>query len=98
MIRGLRSVGMQMCERLVFSLASWTCTSQAAGGFGWDLHRPCVIGDSQLPGVFMGYALYAGGSWKGDVFVADAEELQENDASDVYSIRMNTRQVPMCIQ
>ena len=29
-----------------------------------------------LPGVFLGYALYAEGIWKGDVFVADLEELE----------------------
>ena len=31
---------------------------------------------------FLGYALYAGGIWKGDVLVADLEELETMDASE----------------
>ena len=31
-----------------------------------------------LPGLFLGYALYAGGIWKGDVLVADLEELGDD--------------------
>ena len=58
-----------------------------------DQARLHQFGKKVLPGVYMGCALYTGGSWKGDEFVADAEELQENDASDVYSIRMNTKYV-----
>ena len=33
----------------------------------------------------MGYALYAGRSWKGDTLVADVEELHENDAAQFMS-------------
>ena len=40
-----------------------------------------------LPGLFLGYALYAGGIWKGDVLVADLEELETMDASEIYSKR-----------
>ena len=29
------------------------------------------FGKKVLPGLFLGYALYAGGIWKGDVLVAD---------------------------
>ena len=38
-----------------------------------------------MPGLFLGYALYAGGIWKGDVLVADLEELETMDASSIYS-------------
>ena len=38
-----------------------------------------------LPGLFLGYALYAGGIWKGDVLIADLEELETMDASKIYS-------------
>ena len=31
--------------------------------------------------MFLGYALYAGGIWKGDILVADIEELETMDAS-----------------
>ena len=37
-----------------------------------------LFGKKVLPGLFLGYALYAGGIWKGDKKVADLEEL-END-------------------
>ena len=36
-------------------------------------------------GLFLEYALYAGGIWKGDVLVADLEELKTMDASEIYS-------------
>ena len=42
---------------------------------------------------FLGYALYAGGIWKGDVLVADIEELETMDASEIYSKRLNTKDV-----
>ena len=46
-----------------------------------------------LPGVFLGYALYAGGIWKGDVLIADLEELETMDASEIYSKRLNAKEV-----
>ena len=36
------------------------------------------IGKKVLPGLFLGYALHAGGLWKGDVLIADFEELETN--------------------
>ena len=38
---------------------------------------------------FLGYVLYVGGIWKGDTMVADIEELETMDASDIYSKRLN---------
>ena len=46
-----------------------------------------------LPGLFLGYALYAGGIWKGDVLIADLEELETMDASEIYSKRLNGKEV-----
>ena len=40
-----------------------------------------------------GYELYAGGVWKGDVLVADIEELESMDASEIYSTRLNAKEV-----
>ena len=40
------------------------------------------FGKKVLPGLFLGYALYAGGFWKGDVLIADFEELETMDASE----------------
>ena len=41
-----------------------------------DQSRINTFGKKVLPGLFLGYALYAGGIWKGDTMVADIEELE----------------------
>ena len=41
------------------------------------------FGKKVLPGLFLGYALYAGGIWKGDELIADLEELETMDASEM---------------
>ena len=51
------------------------------------------FGKGVLPGLFVGYSLYAGGTWKGDVLVADLEELETMDASEIYSKRLNVKEV-----
>ena len=51
------------------------------------------FGKKILPGLFLGYALYAGGVWKGDVLIADLEELETMDASEIYSKRLNAKEV-----
>ena len=56
-----------------------------------DQSRIHQFGKKVLPGLFLGYALYAGGIWKGDVLVADLEELETMDASEIYSKRLNNR-------
>ena len=50
-----------------------------------DQSRIHQFGKKVLPGSFLGYALYAGGIWKGDMMVADLEELETMDASEIYS-------------
>ena len=50
-----------------------------------DQSRIHQFGKKVLPGLFRGYALYAGGIWKGDILVADLEELETMDASEIYS-------------
>ena len=47
----------------------------------------------QFAGLFLGYALYAGWIWKGDVLIADLEELETMDASEIYSKRLNAKEV-----
>ena len=39
-----------------------------------DTSRQHQFGPKVLPGVFLGFVLYAGGIWKGDIMVADIEE------------------------
>ena len=58
-----------------------------------DQSRIHQIGKKVLPGLFLGYALYVGRIWKGDVLVADLEELETMDASEIYSKRLNAKEV-----
>ena len=58
-----------------------------------DQSRIHQFGKKVLPGLFLGYALYAGKFWKGDVLVADLEELETMDASEIYSKRLNATEV-----
>ena len=57
-----------------------------------DQSRIHQFGKKVLPGLFHGYALHAGGIWKGDVLVADLEELETMDASEIYSKRLNAKE------
>ena len=50
-----------------------------------DQSRIHQLGKKVLPGLFLGYALYAGGIWKGDMMDADIEESERMDASAIYS-------------
>ena len=58
-----------------------------------DQSRVRQFGKKVLPGLFLGYALYAGRTWEGDVLVADLEELETVDASEIYSKRLNAKEV-----
>ena len=58
-----------------------------------DQSRIHQFGKKVLPGLFLGYALYAGGIWKGDVLVSDLEELETTDASEIYSKNVNAKEV-----
>ena len=58
-----------------------------------DQSRIHQSGKKVLSGLFLGYALYAGGIWKGDILVADIEELETMDASEIYSERLNAKEL-----
>ena len=58
-----------------------------------DQSRIHQYGKKVLPGLFLGYALYAKGIWKGDVLVAELEELETMDASEIYSKRLDAKEV-----
>ena len=58
-----------------------------------DQSRIHQFGKKVLPRLFLGFALCAGGIWKGDVLVADLEELETMDASEIYSKRLNVTEV-----
>ena len=58
-----------------------------------DLSRLHQFGPKVLPGKFIGYALCAGRIWKGDTLVADIEELEEMDESEIHARRLNAKEV-----
>ena len=58
-----------------------------------DQSRLHQYGAKVLPGIFLGYALHAGGIWKGDIMVADIEELEEMDASELHARKLNAKEV-----
>ena len=57
-----------------------------------DQSRIHQFGKKVLRGLFLGYALYAGEIWKGNILAADIEELETMDASDIYSERLNAKE------
>ena len=57
-----------------------------------DLSRLHQFGSKVLPGIFLGNVLFAGGIWKGAIMVADIEELEEMDASELH-VRRLTKEV-----
>ena len=58
-----------------------------------DPSRLHQFGTNVLPGIFLGYALYAGGIWKGDIMVTDIEELEKMDTSEIHAGRLNAKEV-----
>ena len=56
-----------------------------------DQSRIHQFGKKVLPGLFLGYALHAGGMWKGDILVADLDELETMDALEIYSKKLNAK-------
>ena len=51
------------------------------------------FGKKVLQGIFLGYALHAEGIWKGDILVANIEELEQMDASELQARRLNAKEV-----
>ena len=58
-----------------------------------DLSRHHQFGKKVLPGIFLGYVLYAGWIWKRDIMVADIKELEKMDASEIHARRLNAKEV-----
>ena len=58
-----------------------------------DQSRIHQYGKKVLSGLFLGYALYAVGIWKGDILVADLEELETMDASEIHDKRVDAKEV-----
>ena len=58
-----------------------------------DLSRLHQFGPKVLPGIFLGCTFFAGGIWKGDILVADIDELEQMDASEIYAKKLNAKEV-----
>ena len=59
-----------------------------------DLSRLHQFGPRVLPGIFLGYALHLGGSGKETyLLIADIEELEQMDASELHARRLNAKEV-----
>ena len=46
-----------------------------------------------LPGIFIGYALDSGGSWKVELIIADWHDIDNNVASEVHVKRSESNEV-----
>ena len=65
-----------------FQLVHWLSITSISAKDQSRIHQ---FGKKVLPGLFLGYALYAGGIWKGDIMVADIEEMETMGAPEIYS-------------
>ena len=80
--RPMKDVLGNHLKDLLFHLVHWLSITLISAKDQSRIHQ---FGKKVLPGLFLGYALYAGGIWKGDVLIADLEELETMDASKMYS-------------
>ena len=58
-----------------------------------DQLRLHQFGKKVLPGIFLGYELIAESIWKEDILVADLEELEKMDTSEIHPRRINAKEV-----
>ena len=58
-----------------------------------DLSSLHQFGPNVLPRKIFENTLHAGRTWKGDISVADIEELEEMDASEIHTKRLNAKEV-----
>ena len=58
-----------------------------------DPSRLRQFGPKVLPGIFLCYASNSRRIWKGDIPVADIEELEQMDASEIHARRLNAKEV-----
>ena len=58
-----------------------------------DQSRVHQFGSKVLPSIFLGYAFNAGRIWKGDILIADIEELEQMDVSEIHARRLNAKEV-----
>ena len=57
-----------------------------------DQSRLHPVGKNVLPGIFLGWEPVAEEIWKGDILIADWEDFEKSDTSEIYP-RRNTKEV-----
>ena len=60
-----------------------------------DQSRVHQFGKKVLLGIILGYELIASGIWKGDILIADLEDLEKMDPSEIYPRRIKAQEVLM---
>ena len=58
-----------------------------------DLSRLHQFGKKVSLGIFLGYELIAGRFWKGGVLIADLEDVEKLDASEIHAGRLNAKEI-----
>ena len=58
-----------------------------------DQSRIHQFGQRVSPRIYRRYELIAGRTWKGDILIADLEDLEKLDASEIYLRRINAKEV-----
>ena len=58
-----------------------------------DQSRILQFGKKVSRGIFLGYELIAEDDLEGDILIADLEDLEKLDASDIYPRRINAKEV-----
>ena len=58
-----------------------------------DQARIHQFGRKVLPGFFLGCALTAGRIWKGDILIADLDDLEKLDETNIYPRRINAKEL-----
>ena len=58
-----------------------------------DLSRLHQFGPKVLPGIFLDCVVYAERIWKWDIMIADIEELEQFDTSELHARRLNAKEV-----
>ena len=97
-IQDLLSDGKTPCERLVAipfdgPVIFFGATVEYHPVSAKDLSKLHPFNPKVLPGMFLGHALHAEGVWEGDILVADIEELEQMDASEIHARRLNAKEV-----
>ena len=74
------------------NFSSW-CTGGIPPKFRERQSKNSSIRKKVLLGIFLGFAFIVGRIWEEDVLIAEIEELEKLDASEIYPWRLNAKEV-----